>query len=83
MISVNLHEAKTQLSHLLDLTRDGEKIVVCKRNIPYVELTPVKKSKPKRTLGNPTYRFKVPASFFEPLPEDILAAFEGETDDEA
>ena len=77
MKKVNLYQAKAQLSALVDRVAEGETVVICRRNVPAAELRPV--PKPRRTrrpIGLVT-GFTVPASFFEPLPEDLLAAFEG------
>ena len=43
MIHVNVAEAKAKLSHYLRLAASGEQVVICERNKPLVELTPVKK----------------------------------------
>lgn len=77
MTKVNVNEAKTHLSALLDRVADGESIVICKRNVPAAELRPIQ---PPRQQPRPiglVEGFDVPASFFEPLPDDELAAFEG------
>jgi antitoxin (DNA-binding transcriptional repressor) of toxin-antitoxin stability system len=77
MITVNVHEAKTRLSHYLALVAGGETVTVCKRNIPVAELGPVKKNtlKGKRPLGLSSVKIDVPPSFFEPLPDYILEGF--------
>jgi prevent-host-death family protein len=74
MIYVNVHEAKTHLSKYLKLAQDGKNIVLCKNNIPLVQLTPMKK-KPKRVLGQYKGKLEVTDDFFKPLPKDILDAF--------
>jgi antitoxin (DNA-binding transcriptional repressor) of toxin-antitoxin stability system len=78
MIKLNIHEAKTHLSRYLTRLEQGETILLCKRNIPIAEIRPLAKklSKP-RPIGLAKGKFSVPESFFEPLPEDILKAFEG------
>lgn len=78
MMRVNIHEAKTQLSRLLADLRPGEVILICKRNIPVAELRLLPKRRTlKRPIGRAKGEFEVPESFFEPLPDEILAAFEG------
>ncbi len=70
---INVHEAKTHLSRILDRVHRGEEIVLAKAGKPYVRLVPVrdvKKRKPGLLKG------KVTAAFFEPLPEEELAAWE-------
>ncbi|RIK10377.1 MAG: type II toxin-antitoxin system prevent-host-death family antitoxin [Acidobacteria bacterium] len=68
-LQVNVHFAKTHLSGLLDDVRAGHEIVLAKRGVPYAKLVPIE-DPPKRDLGFVNYR--VPESFFEPLPDDEL-----------
>ena len=75
MISVNVHQAKTQLSRYLDLVNKGEKVVLCKRNVPIAEIRKLRAPKPKRAIGLCKTKFELPESFFEPLPEAILSRF--------
>lgn len=65
---VNVHEAKTHLSRLLERVRDGEEIILAKGGVPYARLVPL--TKPERELG--FVEGSVPESFFEPLPGDEL-----------
>ena len=79
MIKVNIHEAKTHLSHYLDEVQKGEKILICKRNQPVAEIRPIAPpSKFRRPLGLAKAIFQVPDSFFEELPEETVALFNGE-----
>jgi len=76
---VNLNEVKAQLSKYVELVEGGETVVICKRNIPVAEIRPIPKPKRRQpVLGSAAGTFTIPASFFEPLPEDVLGAFEGE-----
>ncbi len=78
MIRVNIHEAKTHLSRYLAKVEQGELVVICRRNVPIAELRPV--AKPRRRPGSFGLwkgQFEVPDEFFDPLPEELLAAFEG------
>ena len=77
MKKVNLYQAKTQLSALVDRVAEGETVVICRRNIPAAELRPVPKPRRTRRPIGLVPGFAVPASFFEPLPDDLRAAFEG------
>lgn len=78
MIRLNIHEAKTHLSKYLQGLTEGESILLCKRNIPIAKIIGLKKrSNKKRPIGLAKGDFNVPKSFFEPLPDDILSAFEG------
>jgi antitoxin (DNA-binding transcriptional repressor) of toxin-antitoxin stability system len=80
MVKLNVHEAKTHLSEWLDRLEKGEEevVVICRRNQPIAELRALPQ---RRTTKRPIFRrdprFAVPASFFEPLPDETVAAFEG------
>lgn len=70
---VNVQEAKTRLSELLSRVEHGEDVVVARAGTPVARLVPVDTSW-RRPFG--TLSFEVPESFFAPLPEDELAAWE-------
>jgi len=80
VIKLNVHEAKTHLSQHLDRLESGEVdvVVICRRNEPVAELRALPR---RRTTRRPILRrdprFEMPASFFEPLPEALVASFEG------
>jgi prevent-host-death family protein len=76
MKCVNTHEAKTQLSRLLQRVAAGEEIAIANRGIPIARLVPVAAAE-KRTLGAFTGQITMKEDFDAPLPEDVLAAFEG------
>lgn len=79
MIVTNIHEAKAKLSEFLDAVSGGERVVICKRNRPVAELRAVAAIRTEpRPMGGAKGRFSVPASFFEPLSDDDLAAFDGD-----
>jgi prevent-host-death family protein len=74
--TVNVHEAKTHLSRLLEEAVAGEDIVIAKAGKPQVRLVPIE-DPPKRRLHF-MEGWDVPdEAFFEPLPEEELAAWEG------
>jgi len=78
MKRINIHDAKTHLSRYLERVERGQVFLVCRRNEPIAELRPVKRERTRpRPTGLARERLRIPPSFFEPLPEDILAAFEG------
>lgn len=78
MVTLNVHEAKTHLSRYLSRLIDGEKIILCKRNVPIAEIVPLKRARTEpRPIGLAKGRFAVPPEFFEPLPDEMLDAFEG------
>jgi len=72
---VNVAEAKAKLSELLEAALRGEEVIIAKRGKPLARLEPMSK-KPRR-LG--FLKGHIPDSFFEPLPEDELKAWEGES----
>jgi prevent-host-death family protein len=76
--TVNIHQAKTNLSRLLSRVELGEEIIIANRGIPIAKLVPFQISSNRRaSLGIDRGRFTVPDDFDAPLPEEILAAFEG------
>jgi len=78
MIVVNIFEAKAKLSEYLDMAAQGERVLICKRNRPIVELHAVQSARTTpRPVGLGRGRLAVPPSFFDPLPEDVLGGFEG------
>jgi antitoxin (DNA-binding transcriptional repressor) of toxin-antitoxin stability system len=80
MIRLNIHEAKTHLSRYLSMIVKGETILLCKRNQPIAEIRPLQSRRTqKRPIGLAKGRFAVPKEFFEPLPEELVQAFQGET----
>ncbi|MBW1786421.1 MAG: type II toxin-antitoxin system Phd/YefM family antitoxin [Deltaproteobacteria bacterium] len=81
MIRINIHEAKTHLSKYLARLAKGDTIILCKRNVPIAEIHPVPtRSVSPRPIGLAKGLFQVPPEFHEPLPDEILNAFQGETE---
>lgn len=77
MTVVNVHEAKTQLSRLLARVEAGEDVVIARRGQPVARLVFCK----PRTMRQPNIlkgMVTIPDSFFDPLPEHELTAWEGE-----
>lgn len=82
MIVINIHEAKARLSEFVEAAAKGEQVVICRRNQPVAELravAPVRRA--PRPIGGSRWNVSVPATFFEPLPEEDLDAFEGAATD--
>ncbi|MCW9680325.1 MAG: type II toxin-antitoxin system Phd/YefM family antitoxin [Aphanizomenon sp.] len=78
METVNIHQAKTNLSRLLSRVELGEEIIISNRGVPVAKLVPFRTSLDRRSsLGQDRGKFIVPDDFNAPLPEDILVAFEG------
>ena len=77
MNPINIHSAKTQLSKLIDAAERGEEIIIARAGEPVAKLVALQNQRPSRKAGSMKGLFEVPESFFDPLPEDILDAFEG------
>lgn len=78
MVTVNVHEAKTNLSRLLVQVESGEEVVIARSGKPVARLVRVPK-RGKRQFGSWKGRIKLDDSFFDPLPEEELALWEGKT----
>jgi prevent-host-death family protein len=66
--TVNVHEAKTHLSRLLERAHAGEEITIAKGGRPYARLVPLSQGKPERKSGTLRGRVEMDASFFDELP---------------
>jgi prevent-host-death family protein len=76
--SVNVYEAKTHLSQLLDRAAAGEEIVIARAGRPVARLVPLSGAPPQRRTPG-AWRGKVSiAADFDELPDEIGAAFRGE-----
>lgn len=75
--SVNIHEAKTHLSKLVERAAAGSEIVIAKAGKPIARLVPLAPTRPARRLGVLKGKIKVPDDFDAPLPPKVIAAFEG------
>ncbi len=77
MKKVNIADVKTHLSALLDAVSGGERVMICKRNQPVAELIPAGAGRTgPRPIGGAKSLFSVPPAFFEPLPDEVVDAFE-------
>ena len=77
-MEVNIHEAKTHLSRLLQRVVLGEEITISKAGVPVARLVPVRRSEGKRPLGLFKGEIWIADDFDGPLPPDILAGFLGD-----
>lgn len=77
MEKVNVHDAKTHFSRLLDRAERGEEFVIAKAGRPVARLGPLVRRGKKRRLGLLDGKFRIPDHFNDALPEAVLAAFEG------
>jgi prevent-host-death family protein len=74
---VNIHQAKTNFSKLVDAVMQGEEIIIAKAGKPAVKLVPIVAVKSKRKPGALKGKIKISKDFNAPLPDDILDQFEG------
>ncbi|AIE88053.1 type II toxin-antitoxin system Phd/YefM family antitoxin [Fimbriimonas ginsengisoli] len=79
MKQVNVHEAKTHLSRLLDEVEAGEDIVIARGGKPAVRLVPFGGDRPG-VIGLLKGKMTVSDDFDDPLPEDLLDLFEGKAE---
>lgn len=73
---VNIADAKARLSELVQRAARGEEIIIARKGKPQARLGPLSPAIP-RVPGRGAGQWKVVGDFNEPLPEDVLAAFEG------
>ena len=77
MATINIHEAKTHLSRLVDEVSAGKELVIAKAGKPLAKLVPIRASKAPRKPGYLKGKIRIPSDFDAPLPEDVLNALEG------
>jgi len=75
-MEVSVHEAKTHLSRLLRRIASGEEVTISRSGKPVARLVPIRE-KPIRQLGLDAGKVRIAGDFDDPLPEDLLKAFEG------
>jgi prevent-host-death family protein len=76
MPQVNIHDAKTNLSKLIERASQGEEFIIARAGKPVARLTAIKPIEQGRRFGAMRGRARVDERFFEPLPEEELAAWE-------
>jgi prevent-host-death family protein len=78
MRTVNVHEAKTHFSRLIDAAHAGETILVAKSGRPWARLVPLEEPQPRRQPGVLRGRLHLPGpeELMAPLPEEELQALE-------
>lgn len=77
MKEVNIHEAKTHLSRLLQRVAAGEEVTIANRGVPVARLVPAGRPRASRELGMESGRVKIGEDFDAPLPAEVLAGFLG------
>jgi prevent-host-death family protein len=81
-MEVNVHEAKTHLSKLLERVALGEEVVIAKAGTPVAKLVPFYEQPQTRIFGSAKGEFTVPDDFNEPVPEIEKLFYEGDTSPE-
>ena len=76
--TVNIHEAKTHFSKLLQRVAAGEEIVIAKAGQPIARLVPLEQNLQKRIPGTAEGQVWISPDFNAPLPDDVLNDFEGQ-----
>jgi prevent-host-death family protein len=74
---VNMYEAKTRLSQLVQEAAAGRDVVIARSGKPVARLTRLAGSDRKRRLGVLDGHFRIPDDFNRPLPDDVLRSFHG------
>jgi prevent-host-death family protein len=74
-MEVNIHEAKTHLSKLLERVALGEEVIIAKAGKPVARLVPMNQKPKKRVLGSAKGEFVVPDDFTDPLPKEVEDLF--------
>jgi prevent-host-death family protein len=76
-MQVNIYEAKTRLSELVEAARQGETVIIAKAGTPLAKLGPLEETRRPIRLGLMKGEIRIAKDFDAPLPEDVLADFEG------
>ena len=78
MGKVNMHEAKTKLSKLVEQAVGGEDVIIARSGKPIAKLTALRPAKTKRNLGLLDRKgYRIPEDFNKPLPAAVARRFEG------
>ncbi|HXW24021.1 MAG TPA: type II toxin-antitoxin system Phd/YefM family antitoxin [Xanthobacteraceae bacterium] len=79
MKQLNVYEAKTQLSALLDQVSKGASFIIAKSGKPVARLSPIQpRKRHKSKFGFMKGKIKFAPDFDAPLPDDVIKSFEGE-----
>ena len=74
-MEINVHQAKTHLSKLLERVALGEEVVIAKSGKPIAKLVPIGAARGKFKFGSAKGKFVVPDDFNDPLPKEIEDLF--------
>ena len=79
MSTVNIHQAKTQFSRLVDLAAGGEEIIIAKSGKPVARLVPYTPKGAVRRPGTMRGKIRIKKNFDAPLPKELLDSFGGKS----
>ena len=79
MNQINIHQAKTQFSRLVERVAGGEEIIIAKSGKPVARLVPYAPKRAVRRPGAMRGKIRIKKNFDQPLPIEILASFEGKS----
>lgn len=77
MQTINIHDAKTHFSKLIEAVAQGEEIIIARAGKPAARLVPMAPATIARTPGALKGQIRIADDFDAPLPDDVLAGFEG------
>ena len=80
MHQVNIHEAKTHLSRLLEEVEAGEEVIIARNGKPVARLAPIQVIDKPRRPGSLRGRIRMSEDFDALLPDEIQKAFEGRSE---
>ncbi len=78
MRKINIYEAKTRLSQLVEEAASGKDIVIARAGRPVARLTRLREAGQRRRLGILNGKFRIPEDFNRPLPDVVKDSFEGD-----
>jgi prevent-host-death family protein len=77
-LTINIYDAKTSLSQLVERASAGEEIIIAKAGRPMARLAPLRSTRTPNLIGALAGQIEIGPDFDAPLPEDIMAAFRGD-----
>jgi prevent-host-death family protein len=78
MQTINIHEAKTQFSKLIEAVAEGKQVVIARAGKPVARLVAIEMKQSIRKAGALKGKINISDDFDSPLPNDIISAFEGD-----
>jgi prevent-host-death family protein len=80
METINIHDAKTHLSRLVERAEHGEEIIIARSGRPVARLVPLASQEKPRVFGRMRGKIRIADDFDAPLPDEVLALFEGDAE---